>query len=189
MLPPGVTEFGFAQSLRTRVESMTDAMGNTTSSRTGFFEDRQTDLSIAHAFGSFEVGLGADSYHLYAWVSIDTHSVPAGFNLNASMRAPQSDGRYLYAQRATIEHKVVIAPKRFALHGSASIELYEVNGDNAQGMRVKGSVITSGARFLTETQLLRRLGLYAGVSGGAPVYETCCSRCANGISTPPAPLD
>lgn len=58
VLPAGATRFGVSGGFRTEVQDVMDSMGNTTQERTGFADDFSLQLSVAHAFGPVEVGVG-----------------------------------------------------------------------------------------------------------------------------------
>ncbi len=180
--PAGMTVFDPSYQFRTHVERYTDASGVVRYRRTGFADDMTPDLSVSHAFGPVDVGVGLGVLaRVHASTAIPT--LPVAIGVGAGFGAPQPDRRYYHSQYIRIVYKRVLVPQRVALFGSATADLAEARLFDAMDMLVEGIEVSGSGGVSVELQLSRHWCVVGRVNGGVPLYKTAAFDVHAGLGT------
>ncbi|MDB4956255.1 MAG: hypothetical protein JWO36_3824 [Myxococcales bacterium] len=172
LLNAGMTELDISADFPTFLK--TDAMGNPTTTRSGFADNGRPGFAVTHSFGPVQVTAGVGPL-FYGAVSWKTRAVPAVLSIsltsNLSARTdPPSD--FYDAQSFAVSHKVVVSPGRFAVYGRASAALIEYSTRLDRGMASAGHIVWLSAHASGELQITPRLGMYFGASVRGPASES-----------------
>ena len=158
VLPAGATLLDISYELKTYVLH---------GMRSGFTDDTTPNVAVGHAFGPVEIDLGAGEL-AYGSVAIDLGGPTLA--VNAFFTFPQSKDIYSYTQGISVIHKLVLAPQQFAVFGSASLSLHEIQ--ILDPTPASGHVITARTRAGLEIQLAPNVALISAALVEAPLQQS-----------------